>query len=77
MENRERILRKSEKIVQSRDQANVGLVIVESLNCSQDLGHYMPLLLQQHHLVMRIVEMLWNDKKIVRMCPYNQWFHQI
>ena len=51
----ERVLRKGIRVVDSRDQANMNLVLVNSCNSSLDLCHYRPARLQQHHAVLHVV----------------------
>ena len=45
----EKVLRKGKRVFQSRDQAEMNLVLVQSCNSSRDLCHCVPALLQQHH----------------------------
>ena len=52
------LLHESKKIVQSHDQANMSLVLVQSSESSLYLCHYVPTLLQQHHVVLRVVQIL-------------------
>ena len=47
--------RKGENVVQSRDVANVNLVIVQLCNSSQALYDYVPALLQQYLLVLSVI----------------------
>ena len=48
-------LRQGKRVFQSRDRANMNLVLAQSCNSNQDLSHYVPGLLQQHHIVLRVV----------------------
>ena len=76
--NAERILRKDKGVVLSRDQANMTLVFVHSCNSCLGLCHYVPALLEQHHVVLRVVWILWNDYiRTPKMSPHNQLFYQI
>ena len=51
----EGVLRKGKRVVQSREQASMILVLAQSCNKSLDLCHYVPALLQQHHVVLRVI----------------------
>ena len=51
----ERVLRKGKRIVHLRDQANMNLVLAQSCNSDLDLHHYVPALLQQHHVILNWV----------------------
>ena len=48
-------IRKGKKTVQSRDHANIKLVLVESFNNIQDLCHYLIALFMEHHVVKHVV----------------------
>ena len=52
----ERFLRKGKRVIQSRDRANMNLVPVQSCISNQVLYQIVLALLQQHHFVLRVVE---------------------
>ena len=73
----ERVLRKVKKLVQSRDRANMKSVLAQSCNINLERCHYVPALLKQHNVVLRLVWKLWKDQiKTASTTPLNQWFHQ-
>ena len=49
-----KVSRKGKRVVQSRDQGNMNLVLVQSYNSSQALYHFVPALLQQHNVVLHV-----------------------
>ena len=56
----------------------MNLVFIQSCNSNRVFYHYVHALLQQHHVVLRVVKKLWNDEiNTPRTSPHNQWFHQI
>ena len=71
-------LQKCERVVQSRDQANIILTLIQSCNSNPDLFHYVTKLLQGHHSVLLLVWILWNDElRTPNTSRRNQWFHKI
>ena len=73
----ERFLRKGKRVVQSRDQANMNLVLVQSCSSSQTFCQYLIELLQQHRVILHAVWILCsNEKQSPKKNFYNQWFQQ-
>ena len=64
--------------VQSRDRANMTLVFVQQCNSSQVFYHFVPALLQRHHvIILQVVGLLGNDEiRTSSISHHNQWFRQ-
>ena len=74
----DRVLLKSKRVAQSREQANMSLVLMQSCNSSQALYHFLPALLQQDNLVMLVVWILWSDEiRTSSKNHHNEWLHKI
>ena len=69
------VLREDKRIVQSRDRANMNLVLAQS--CNSNLDH-VPSLRQHHHVVLcaySVNTLKWGFKT-PGTSPQSQWFHQ-
>ena len=51
----EKSFRTGKKVVQSRDQAHMILILVPLCNSNESFYHYLITVLQQHHVVVHVV----------------------